>query len=59
MPLINDKAIGMRLPSALHRRLQELALAEHRTLSNYIVHVLSEHVAQVERESSRANKGKK
>jgi len=40
-----DAQFSIRMPSELVKELKELASADQRTLANYIVVVLAEHVA--------------
>jgi hypothetical protein len=46
--LAETPRFGLRLPRDLREQLEHIAQAEHRTLTNLIVHVLREWVAQQE-----------
>lgn len=46
-PLVNDRAVSFKMPSRLWTQIAKLAEADHRSVSNYIVKVMAEHVAAV------------
>jgi predicted DNA-binding protein len=46
MPL--TKATGIRLPVALHAKLGRMAIQQHRTFSNLVIHILQQHVKELE-----------
>jgi predicted transcriptional regulator len=46
--LAETPRFGLRLPRDLREQLERIAQAEHRTLTNQIVHALREWVAQQE-----------
>jgi hypothetical protein len=54
-PLVNDRAVSFKMPSRLWMQIAKLAEADHRSVSNYIVKVMAEHVA----ETSATKKGSK
>jgi predicted DNA-binding protein len=45
-PRIRDATVSIRMPSELVEDLRRLATAEQRTVSNYIVHVMTLHVGK-------------
>lgn len=45
---MKDERIQVRLTSALKAKLESLAKAEHRTISNYVEMLLQEHVEKKE-----------
>jgi hypothetical protein len=53
--MVDEHPTSIRLPSVLREELQRLATAEDRSLNNYILRVLKEHVEKV----GRAGSGKK
>jgi len=57
-PLVNNRPIGIRVPEALHAVLSKAAQDEQRTLSNYVVRVLTAHAAELQTKEA-ALKGKK
>lgn len=42
------KATGIRLPVDLHAKLGRMALQQHRTFSNLVIHILQQHVKEIE-----------
>lgn len=46
MPL--TKPTGIRLPVALHAKLGRMALQQHRSFSNLVIHILQQHVKEIE-----------
>lgn len=53
MPSRDTPSLNVRLPQKLKDALQRLADAEQRTLSNYVVLVLSQHVEEAEGKGKR------
>ena len=53
--MIDEHPTSIRLPSMLREELQRLATAEDRSLNNYILRILKEHVEKV----GRVGSGKK
>jgi len=47
---MNTQPTGLRLPVDLRVKLEKMAEQQHRTISNLIIHILSQHVKEVENE---------